>query len=98
MSRTVDVMPARRIQVLLWVVGAALGLALAYVATEYDLPLTSGRPAVAGSGFVIVVVLAIVGLASLVAARRDGRARRTDGHRPGHPSAGREQPRSGTHS
>jgi hypothetical protein len=82
---TVAVVLTRRVEVFLWVVGAALGLALAYVATEFDLPITGGKPAVSGSGFVFLVVLGIVGLASLVSAMRQGRARRAGQHQPGEP-------------
>jgi uncharacterized membrane protein YraQ (UPF0718 family) len=76
----------RRGEALLWVVGAALGLSVAYVATELDLPIVHelGRKSyVSGSGFVFLVVLGIVGLASLVSARRHGRTRRAGPDQPG---------------
>lgn len=72
-------MVTRRAQVIVRVVGAALGLGVALAATELDLPIVDDigrRPHVAGSGFILVVVIAVVALVSLVAAVRGGRARR----------------------
>jgi hypothetical protein len=78
----------RRGEIFVWVVGGALGLAVGYVANEFDLPITNGRPSVSGSGFLLLVVLGIVGLASVVSAMRRGRAGRARHRQTGEPGVG----------
>ena len=68
-------MRGHRSDIVLWVAGVGLGLFATYIAIGLGLPIRSKegeRPYVAGLGFVLLVALGIVAIASLVSAIAKG--------------------------